>query len=79
MRHKGYMVQEEKIYLAEKEQSMEDYQADCNKKIKATMRERNSLNLNTSGKEGVVVRSPTQGNGIKQPIGHIDPGTGKRP
>jgi hypothetical protein len=50
---------------------MEDYHADCNKKLKATMREQNSTNLNTSGKEGVVVNSPRQAkNPRKEPTGH---------
>jgi hypothetical protein len=41
---------------------MEDYQADCNKKLKETMRDQTSTNLNTSGKAGVVLKPPVQGN-----------------
>lgn len=50
---------------------MEDYNADCNKKLKAAMREQNSNNLNTSGKGGVVPTSPRQAkNPPKTPDGH---------
>ena len=58
---------------------MEDYQADCNKRVKTTMRDENSTNLNASGKAGVVVKSPMQAkNPPKNPTGHVDPYTGKR-
>jgi hypothetical protein len=51
-----------------------------NDKAQAAMRERSSANLNTSGKEGVMVCSPQQAkNAPKTPIGHINPGTGKKP
>jgi hypothetical protein len=53
---------------------MEDYQADCNKRLKATMRDENTGNLNTSGKAGVVVCSTPQAkNPPKNPSGHVDP------
>ena len=58
---------------------MEDYQADCNKRLKATMRQQSSANLNSSGKNGVVVCSTPQAkNPPKNPRGHVDPYTGKR-
>jgi ATP-dependent RNA circularization protein (DNA/RNA ligase family) len=45
-----------------------------NEKLKATMRDRNTDNLNKSGKEGVVVQSPSQAkNAPKTPTGHVDP------
>jgi hypothetical protein len=47
-------------------------------RTRANMRQENSTNLNTSGKEGVKVQSPSQGNTTKRPTNHIDPGTGKR-
>jgi hypothetical protein len=45
---------------------------------KAAMREKNSTNLNTSGKDGVVVCSPSQAPDVNRPTGHVDPGTGKK-
>ena len=39
---------------------MPDQPADRNKQLKATMRDENTGNLNISGKEGVIVRSPSQ-------------------
>jgi hypothetical protein len=58
---------------------MEDQTADCNKRVKATMRDENSTNLNSSGKAGVVVKSPMQAkNAPKNPSRHVDPYTGKR-
>jgi hypothetical protein len=49
-----------------------------NDKAQAAMRERNSNNLNTSGKEGVVVRSPRQAPDRTRPTNHVDPASGKR-
>lgn len=45
---------------------------------KSAMRQKETP-LNTSGKEGVVVRSPRQApNGTKMPTGHVEVGTGKK-
>jgi hypothetical protein len=57
---------------------MTDQISDRNEKLKAAMRDRNTGNLNTSGKDGVVVCPPSQSPGVKRPNGHIDPGTGTR-
>ena len=58
---------------------MEDYQSACNKRLKATMRDENTSNLNTSGKAGVVVKSPMQAKNVpKNPSGHVNPGTGRK-
>jgi hypothetical protein len=57
---------------------MSDENADRNNRLKATMRQQNSDNLNKSGRAGVVVKSPKQGHS-DQPSCHIDVGTGKRP
>jgi hypothetical protein len=57
---------------------MTDQTSDRNEKLKAAMRDQTSTNLNTSGKEGVVVRSPNQCGATKRPTNHIDPSTGKR-
>ena len=46
---------------------MSDQTSDRNNRLKATMRQQNSDNLNKSGKEGVKVKSPTQGNEGKPP------------
>jgi hypothetical protein len=51
---------------------MSEQHADRNQRLKATMREVETP-LNRSGKEGGKVCSPSQGAGIKKPIGHIDP------
>jgi hypothetical protein len=56
----------------------DDNHADRNAKMKAAIRDRNTGNLNTSGKAGVVVCSPTQINGVKMPSGHVEVGTGKK-
>jgi len=37
---------------------MQDQTAERNERLKATMRDQNSTNLNRSGKDGVVVCSP---------------------
>jgi hypothetical protein len=52
--------------------------SDSNERNKAAMREKNSANLNTSGKEGCVVCSPNQSSAKKRPTGHVEVGTGKR-
>lgn len=57
---------------------MPDQTSDRNKQFKATMRDQNTGNLNTSGKEGVVVCSTPQSNGIKRPNGHVNPGTSQK-
>ena len=58
---------------------MSDQTSDRNEKLKAAMRDRNTGNLNTSGKNGVVVCSPNQSSGLKRrPTGHVDPGTGQK-
>ena len=57
---------------------MPDQTADRNKQLKATMRDENTGNLNTSGKDGVIVRSPSQCGGVKRPNGHVEPGTGRK-
>jgi hypothetical protein len=57
---------------------MSEEHAERNNRLKATMRDKNSTNLNTSGKSGVVPCSPNQSPGVKRPTGHVDPGTGKR-
>jgi hypothetical protein len=44
---------------------------------KSAMRQKETP-LNTSGKEGVVVRSPCQAPGVKRPNGHVEVGTGKK-
>jgi hypothetical protein len=44
---------------------------------KAAMRQKETP-LNTSGKEGVVVCSPSQAPGVKRPTGHVEPGTGRK-
>jgi hypothetical protein len=49
-----------------------------NQQFKATMRERNSGNLNSSGKAGVVVCSPTQTTGARRPTRHVEVGTGRK-
>ena len=49
-----------------------------NEKLKAAMRDENTGNLNTSGKEGVIVRSPSQSGGVKRPNSHVEPGTGRK-
>ena len=58
---------------------MQDEQAERNERLKATMRDQSSANLNTSGKSGVVLQSPRQAkNPPKNPTGHVDSGTGQR-
>jgi hypothetical protein len=50
-----------------------------NERLKATMRDRNTGNLNTSGKDGIVPCSPNQSSGLKRrPMAHVDPGTGQK-
>jgi hypothetical protein len=44
---------------------------------KAAMRQKETP-LNTSGKDGVVVCSPSQINDTKMPTGHVEVGTGKK-
>ena len=44
---------------------------------KAAIKQRETT-LNTSGKEGVVVKSPCQAPDVKRPNGHVEVGTGKR-
>jgi hypothetical protein len=39
---------------------------------KSAMRQKETP-LNTSGKEGVIVQSPSQCGGVKRPTGHVDP------
>jgi hypothetical protein len=50
----------------------------CNDKAQAAMRERNSANLNTSGKAGVVVRSPKQVKKTYRSTNHVEVGTGRK-
>ena len=58
---------------------MTDQTSERNVKLKATMREQSSANLNTSGKAGVVVCSPNQSSGLKRrPMSHVNPGTGEK-
>jgi hypothetical protein len=58
---------------------MSDSTAERNNRLKATMRDQSSANLNTSGKSGVVVCSPNQSDGLKRrPMSHVDPGTGQK-
>ena len=57
---------------------MSDQTSDRNKQLKATMRDENTGNLNTSGKSGIVVCSPMHGNGVKRPNSHVEPGTGRK-
>jgi hypothetical protein len=47
-------------------------------KAKAAMRERNSTNLNTSGRAGVVFCSPRQVKLTNRPTGHVEVGTGRK-
>jgi hypothetical protein len=47
-------------------------------KAKAAMREKNSTNLNTAGKSGVVPCSPRQVKTTNRPTGHVEVGTGKK-
>ena len=49
-----------------------------NDRAQAAMREENSTNLNTSGKNGVVLNPPKQEKMPKRPTHHVDVGTGKR-
>jgi hypothetical protein len=49
-----------------------------NDRAQAAMREENSTNLNTSGKNGVVLNPPKQESAPRRPTHHVDPGTGKR-
>ena len=51
---------------------MSEAHAERNQKLKATMREVETP-LNRSGKDGGKVCSPSQGNGIKKPIGSCGP------
>jgi hypothetical protein len=55
----------------------DDDHAERNKRLKSAMRQKETT-LNTSGKEGVVVCSPSQTNGTKMPTGHVEVGTGKK-
>jgi hypothetical protein len=41
---------------------MSDQTSERNNRLKATMRQQDSDNLNKSGKEGVKIKSPKQGN-----------------
>ena len=51
---------------------MSEAHAERNNRLKATMREQNSPNLNRSGKGGVVVSSPKQSkNPPRTPNGHV--------
>jgi hypothetical protein len=56
---------------------MSEEHAEHNVKLKATVKQKET-NLNTSGKEGVVVCSPTQVNGTKMPEGHVEVGTNRK-
>jgi hypothetical protein len=49
-----------------------------NDRAQAAMRERNSTNLNTSGKAGVVLNTPKQEKTVRRPTHHIEVGTGRR-
>jgi hypothetical protein len=49
-----------------------------NDKAQANMREKNSTNLNTSGKEGQKVQSPCQDWSVKRSRGHVEVGTNKK-
>jgi hypothetical protein len=57
---------------------MSDENAERNDRLKATMRQQNSDNLNTSGKAGVKVCSPRQSSGTNRPTGHVEVGTGRK-
>jgi hypothetical protein len=57
---------------------MSDATSERNEKLKAARRDQKTDNLNTSGKGGVVVCSPSQSPGVKRPTGHVEVGTGKR-
>jgi hypothetical protein len=53
---------------------MSDQTSHRNERLKATMRDRDTDNLNKSGKEGVVPCSPRQApNGPRTPTRHVDP------
>ena len=47
---------------------MEDYQSACNKRLKATMRDESTGNLNTSGKAGVVMCHRCKLRTCKEPV-----------
>ena len=51
---------------------MQDEQAERNQRLKATMRQKETPS-NSNGGSGQKVCSPTQGQGIKTPKGHVDP------
>ena len=59
----GSSARANRTYLTE-ENAMSDSQS--NDRNKVAMRDKNSTNLNTSGKEGVVVRSPRQGTNVSK-------------
>jgi len=56
---------------------MTDQTSERNERLKAAMREKDTP-LNKDGGKGQVPCGPSQGNGVKRPTGHVDPGTGKR-
>jgi hypothetical protein len=54
---------------------MSDYHAECNQKLKATMKQVETP-LNKGAPQ--VPCGPSQDSSVKRPTGHVDPGTGKR-
>jgi hypothetical protein len=49
-----------------------------NDRAQAAMREKNSTNLNTSGKNGVVLNPPKREKTVRRPTHHVEVGTGRR-
>jgi hypothetical protein len=55
---------------------MPDETSERNDRLKATMRERNSANLNTGPAQ--VPCGPKLRSGTKRPTGHVEVGTGRK-
>jgi hypothetical protein len=57
---------------------MDDYHADCNKKQRAALKQKETF-LNDSGGQGQIPRSPDQSPpGTKRPKRHVEVGTGRK-
>jgi hypothetical protein len=55
---------------------MSDETSERNERFKATMREKNSTNLNTGPAQ--VPCGPKLGSGTKRPTGHVEPVSGRK-
>jgi hypothetical protein len=56
---------------------MDDYHADCNKKQRAALKQKDTF-LNDSAGQGQIPRGPNQSPGTKRPTRHVEIGTNRK-